>query len=115
MIGINFAPPLFILPIIALAGFAGGWTVQGWRCDAGKKDAVEAAFQAHQDAEKAANAKSWEAEVQFAKLAATNRNLSRRLEHAISVNPQCSPVPAHRVRLLDAALAGSDAPSEPDR
>lgn len=96
-----------------LAGGISGWTVQGWRCDAAQKDAVEKALKDYK-AEQAridSTAYVYEEEKQDAsrqtEQAQTQIHTIYRTQQ-VEVPGSCEP-PADAVRVLDDILAKANA------
>lgn len=98
-----------------VAAFLAGWTIQGWRCEAGQKAAAEAALQARVAAEAAAAEHSGRLERRIAELDAARQSLTKRLNYETRNGAYRCPVPADGLRLLNEARTGHTAPGEPDR
>ena len=99
----------------ALAMFATGWTVRGWRCDA-RIAAIEREAQAARDAQaRAADraAQGYEAE-RAAIVTATDTATTqiRTIYRDRQIPADCEP-PADALRVLDNAIAGADDPGQP--
>lgn len=111
------APWLRFWPLaLALAAFAAGWTVQGWRWEAKQADALKAADDARLKQEQSAAEHSAKLEEKLAALDSANRTLTRRLSGETRKEAYRCPVPAAGLGLLNAARLGKagDAAGEPD-
>lgn len=108
-------PMLKYWPIAAcVVAFGAGWTIQGWRCDASQKAAIESALKQQQEAIDRANKQSESLEAELATQEQLNRDLRGRLTREIRHSSYRCHVPANGVQLLEAARTGK-ATSEPNR
>jgi len=95
----------------AVVGFAGGWTVRDWRCDAAAAAAMakQAAAKEAADAAVAEEAFAYEdIRADVAEAATIERNTVREIYREFEVPADCAVLPAGR-SLLEAARARVDA------
>lgn len=102
-------------PLAAVvAAFAAGWTINGWRCGAGKADGLVAAIEDKAAKEKKGNALSAGEAASNAALSDEKTKLARRLDREVTKDPYRVRLPADGLRTLHRAVTGTDRPGEPD-
>lgn len=114
--------PPWIYPTAAAAllavGFAGGWTVQGWRMEAKQTAALEAQQKAfdRQLAKQNAAAAEYERDRETGRVEArTRETVIREIYRDVQVPAECEPGP-DALRVLDAAVTSANqSAGKPDR
>jgi hypothetical protein len=103
-------PVRYLLLAALLAGFGGGWVVQGWRWDAAKAEELVALEKKRADEATAAT----EAETLRAMIEKEIRDMQMRLTHEIRKDAYRCAVPDDGVRLFNDSRTGGHA-GEPAR
>lgn len=101
----------------ALAAFAAGWQVNGWRIEAERVAVMTAQRKAQIARQDDINTKAEGLEKKLAANEANRQNLARRLTHETRKDAYRCPLPASGVQLLNDALRGvvSSEPDQPGR
>lgn len=100
--------------LVAGVAFVVGWTVQGWRCEAREKAAIEESNRLQQELIERANTNAAMLEREISLQQQRNRDLQGRLSRETRNDAYRCPVPARGVQLINEARTGKAA-SESNR